>query len=128
MKRYLLIALSAVLVVLAAAQLAHASESKPADRRVVLVLVPNLRWEDITETSTPTLARLVREGAVGNINARSRTRLQGAQGSPLEGPLTISAGAWASPVPGAPAAYSVHEPYEGGTAAEAYRRTTGFAA
>ncbi len=99
--------------------------AQPQSSRVTLVLVPSLRWEDITPASTPVLDRLATEGAVGDINARSRTRLQGVPGSPLEGALTISAGAWASPVEGAPAAYSLDERYERGSAAEGYRRITG---
>jgi hypothetical protein len=40
-------------------------------------------------------------------------------------PLTIAAGAWASPAPFAPAAYNASERYEGGLATEGYRRIAG---
>ncbi len=127
MKRLLLIAALAVLLCSTAG--AATALGAPASR-VTLVLVPNLRWEDITSTGTPTLHRLSEEGAIGDINARSRTRLQGVSGSPLEGALTISAGAWASPVDAevsgpAPEAYSLDERFEGGSAAEGYRRIMG---
>lgn len=116
-------ALAAMLMLgLAAAPLANAEMQSS---RVILVLVPNLRWEDISATSTPELFRLANDGAVGDINSRSRTRVEGVTESPLEGALAISAGSWAAPAPLAPAAYVVTERYEGGTAAEGYRRIMG---
>lgn len=94
-------------------------------RRVVLVMAPYLTWEDVTATSTPELWKLAGQGAVGDINARSRDREPGEPSSPLEGALTISAGAWAIPSYSAAAAFNVDERFEVGTAAEAFRRTTG---
>ncbi len=99
------------------------AETQPS--RVILILVPNLRWEDISATSTPELFGLANDGAVGDINSRSRTREEGITESPLEGALSISAGSWAAPAPLAPAAYVLTEGYEGGTAAEGYRRIMG---
>ncbi len=125
------LSIATLVVLLVAAWLWPLSaQAEPQSSRLTLVLVPNLRWGDITPASTPTLYRLASEGAIGDINARSRTRLQGVSGSPLEGALTISAGAWASPVDSvrvgsAPEAYSINERYESGSAAEAYRRITG---
>jgi hypothetical protein len=119
-------ALVAVLIHAPGSAAAAASATSQAQTsRVVLVLAPNLRWEDISATATPELHQLIGQGAVGNINARSRTHLEGAQASPLEGALTISAGSWASPAPLAPAAYDADERYEGGTATEGYRRIMG---
>jgi len=92
---------------------------------VVLVLAPYLSWDDITPTSTPTIWRIAENGAVGDLNARSRTRVIVDEPSPNEGALTISAGSWATNDPEAPAPYQVSERYETGSAAEAYRRTTG---
>ncbi len=128
MKR--LVPIATLVVLLMATWCSPVAAKPPGSSRVTLVLVPNLRWQDIAPTSTPTLFRLAGSGAIGDINARSRTRLQGIAASPLEGALTISAGAWASPVDGslagvAPAAYSIDERYEGGTAAEGYRRIMG---
>lgn len=93
--------------------------------RVIVVIAPYLSWEDVTPTSTPTLWRLASTGAVGDINARSRVRDQREPASPIEGALSISAGSWAVQKSDAPGAFSVSERFEIGTAAEAYRRTTG---
>jgi hypothetical protein len=101
------------------------AKTLPREKRAVIVLAPYLRWEDVTPTSTPTVWSLAQRGASGDINARSRTRQPGESSSPLEGALTISAGAWAVPSADAAAAYSVDERYEVGTAAEAFRRMTG---
>ncbi len=102
-----------------------AADPSPA-KRVIIILAPYLTWGDVGPASTPTIWRLARTGAVGDINARSRAREPGEPSSPLEGALTISAGAWAVPAPAAAAAYVVDERYEVGDAAEAFRRTTGY--
>jgi len=99
--------------------------AQPPTKRAVIVLAPYLTWADVTPTSTPTIWSLAENGAVGDINARSRTREPGEPASPLEGALTISAGAWAVPSFAAPAAFVESERYEVGTAAEAFQRTTG---
>lgn len=124
MKRLLVtIALAAALIALVPTPAAHAATSTA--RRVVIVLAPYLTWDDITPTSTPTIWSLAGSGALGDINARSRARVAGEPSSPLEGALTISAGAWAVPSYPAAAAFNVTEHYEVGTAAEAFERTTG---
>jgi hypothetical protein len=97
-------------------------------RTVVIVLAPYLSWGDLTPTATPTLWKLAGESAIGAVNGRSRSRVRDSAkeaGSPLEGALSISAGSWAAQDPEAAAAYVVSERYEVGTAAEAFRRTTG---
>jgi len=121
-----LLATAALLAAFAAAWLPtpSARAQAPAER-VVIVLAPYLTWDDVTPTSTPTIWSLAKRGAVGDINARSRTRDLGDPASPLEGALTISAGAWAVPSFSAAAAYNTDEAYEVGDAAEAFRRTTG---
>ncbi len=105
--------------------LAFAQDSPDPAKRVVIVLAPYLTWSDVTATTMPNMWALAEEGAIGDINARSRTREPGERPSPLEGALTISAGSWAVPSFDAPAAYNVEESYEVGNAAEAFRRTTG---
>jgi hypothetical protein len=121
-----LIATVTLITALTAAWLATPQAfAQPTAQRVVLVLAPYLTWDDVTPASTPTIWSLSRQGAIGDINARSRARQIGEPSSPLEGALTISAGAWAVPVFDAPAAFSVDERYEVGTAAEAFRRATG---
>lgn len=125
MRRLLVtLALSGALAVAGLAAGAAPSEP-PAPRRVVLVLAPYFMWDDFSPTSTPAIWELARTGALGAINARSRAREPGEPSSPLEGALTISAGAWAVPAYAAAAAYNVDEHYEVGTAAEAFRRMTG---
>ncbi|MDZ4169113.1 MAG: hypothetical protein U1E26_05610 [Coriobacteriia bacterium] len=102
------------------------ASAQPQAKRVVIVLAPYLTWSDVTPTSTPTIWKLADKGAIGDINARSRARRLGEPSSPLEGALTISAGAWSVPDFQAAAAYHVNERYEVGDAAEAFRRTTGY--
>ncbi len=114
-----------VLALVAAPLLTSTAHAQPAARRVVVVLAPYLTWDDVTPTSTPTIWALAERGAIGDINARSRAREAGEPSSPLEGALTISAGAWAVPAVDAPSAFSVKERYEVGTAAEAFNRATG---
>lgn len=121
-----LLATAALLAAFAAAWLpAPSASAQPPAERVVIVLAPYLTWDDVTPTSTPTIWSLAKRGAVGDINARSRTRDPVESASPLEGALTISAGAWAVPDFTAAAAYNTDEDYEVGDAAEAFRRTTG---
>ncbi|MDR1412832.1 MAG: hypothetical protein LBJ07_02780, partial [Actinomycetes bacterium] len=70
------------------------SDAASSDRRVVLILAPFLRWEDIEATTTPQLWEAARTGAVGDINARSRVKEEDGAPSLAEGVLTISSGAW----------------------------------
>ena len=104
---------------------ATSSKTTSSGRHVTLVLAPYLTWGDISPTSTPSIWRLAEKGALAGVNARSRVRdpLQGA--TPLEGALAVSAGAWALPEWGAPAAFTATETYAGGTASDAYRRIFG---
>lgn len=120
-----LLATAILVATCAVAWLPTPAVAAPQSRRVVVVLAPYLTWEDITATSTPTMWSLVRTGAVGDVNARSRARDQGEKGSPLEGALTISAGTWAVQDPTAAGAFAVDERFEVGSAAEAFRRMTG---
>jgi len=125
MKRLLAILLLAA-TLLAAWYPATPADAQPRSRRVIIILAPYLTWGDVTPASTPTIWGLAETGAIGDINARSRAREPGEPSSPLEGALTISAGAWAVPSYSAAAAYVVDERYEVGDAAEAFRRTTGY--
>jgi len=117
----LVIAASVLLLPVAAG---GAGSESSASGRVVLVLAPYLRWDDITGGRAPNLMRIAEEGAVGDINVRNRN-LSGGTDTPAQGALTFSAGSWAAADPLAPSAYSVGEYYEGGTSAEAFERMTG---
>lgn len=123
-----LVATIAVIAAVTAAALATPRVVEAADAptdTVVLVLAPYLRWQDLTQDVTPTLLELAEDGALGNVNSRARERRGGQPGSPDEGALTIASGVWAIPNTEAGAAYNTDEPYEVGTAAEAYQRITG---
>ncbi|MBE0416623.1 MAG: hypothetical protein IBX63_02535 [Coriobacteriia bacterium] len=127
MKRVAILALTAAVVLtveLTAPVHAAGSLSQPAPR-VVLVLAPYLQWSDVDPAVAPTIHALAEQGAVGNINLRSRSRLV-IGSSPLQGALTFSAGSWAAADPIAPQSHSVNEYFEGGTALDAYRRMTGI--
>lgn len=107
-------------------QTATASDTEPpSSRRIVLVIAPFLKWEDVDQARTPNLWRLARDGAVGDVNARSRMRTENQVPTPQEGALTLSAGSWAAVDPLAAPAHSSDERYETGTAGEAYERITG---
>jgi hypothetical protein len=124
MKRIIILAILAVALTAGFASLAQASDAGAPASRVVLVLAPYLQWEDLDPAATPTLHRLAEEGAVGNINLRSRSRIV-IESSPLQGALTFSAGSWAAADPLAPQPHDVGEYYEGGSALDAYTRMTG---
>lgn len=104
---------------------AHAVRQDGPTSRVVLVLAPYLDWGDLDPAATPTIYRLAEQGAVGNINLRSRSRIATVP-SPLQGALTFSAGSWAAADPLAPQPHNVEEYYEGGSALDAYTRATGI--
>ncbi len=104
---------------------ASARASEPSASRVVIVLAPYLRWDDIDPVIAPTLHRLAEEGAVGNINLRSRSRVASPP-TPMRGALTFSAGSWAAADSAAPQPHSVDEYYEGGSALDVYTRMTGL--
>lgn len=103
----------------------HAEAAPAPARKVVIILAPYLGWGDLSAQTTPQLWALAEDGALGEVNARSRVRLPGDPASPLEGALSISAGAWAVHSTVAAGAYNAWESYEVGTAGEAFERTTG---
>jgi len=115
-----------IVIALVSSVPARAAEEPPASR-VVMVLAPTLRWEDLDPAISPEILSAVEDGAVGNINLRSRAPGQ-TSGGPVQGALTFSSGAWAVPDAEAPTAFSVEEYYEGGSAAEAFERMTGVSA
>jgi len=121
----------AVLVVVTAVFLGQVhqvtAEEGASVSRVVVVLAPTLRWDDLEPSVAPQILEAAKSGAVGNINLRSRAPGATSGGS-VEGALTFSSGAWAVSDPVAATAYSVDEFYEGGSAAEAYERMTGVSA
>lgn len=119
---------AAALVVLTLSAGAALATTRPprSPQRVVIVLTPYLRWSDIT-TQTPALHALASDGAVANMNTKNRNRAAAFPSTVEQAALTISSGAWAAMERGGPSAYSVDEPYNEGTAAEAFARLTGSA-
>lgn len=91
---------------------------------VIIVLAPYLSWDDVTSGSMPETADLAQNGAVGNLNTRASARFTPLV-SQTHAALTISASSPSASDAAAPAAYSVHEHYEVGTAADAYDRIMG---
>ena len=83
--------------------------ASPPARQVTIVLAPYLTWDDIIAHLDARLWRLAEKGALAGVNARSRVREPGQGATPLEGALAVSAGAWALPEWGAPAAYNATE-------------------
>lgn len=94
-------------------------------RHVTLILAPYLTWDDVSQTSMPSLWRLAENGALASVNARSRVRLPGQGATPLEGALAVSSGAWAFPEWKAPPALNATETYSPGSAAAGYERIFG---
>ncbi len=124
MKRIIVLAVIVAALVTGLATRTWATATDAPASRVVLVLAPYLQWGDVDPTVAPTIHRLAEEGAVGNINLRSRSRIV-TMSSPLQGALTFSAGSWAAADPLAPQPHNVNEYYEGGSALDAYTRMTG---
>ncbi|MEV4624304.1 hypothetical protein AB0J74_37050 [Asanoa sp. NPDC049573] len=78
------------------------AEVKRSADYVVLVGIPGLRWEDVTETGTPNLWRLAEHGSIGSLSVRSALKPT----CPVDGWLTLGAGNFAgwkrtTPVDGA---------------------------
>lgn len=80
----------------AATPAANAAAGVPASAagHVVVVGAAGLRWADVTEEDTPTLADLVRTGSVGTLSVRSAAGVS----CPAEGWLTLGAGGYAAAV------------------------------
>ncbi|MEW2359237.1 hypothetical protein AB0881_36120, partial [Spirillospora sp. NPDC029432] len=72
----------------AAAEPARADASAAPSGRTVLIGVPGLMWKDVGEKATPTLWRLVGQGAGGGLSVRT-TKVNTC---PTDGWLTLSAG------------------------------------
>lgn len=85
----LLVALALLLLPMATVPAqARPHAQSTATGHAVLIGVPGLLWSDITERNTPTLWRLARSGAIGNLSVRTVT----ATTCPTDGWLSVSAG------------------------------------
>ncbi|MBI5230989.1 MAG: hypothetical protein HY876_02365 [Coriobacteriales bacterium] len=101
------------------------SQDSPKVREITVVLAPYVTWDDITPKNTPTLWKLASSGAIANVNARSRAASVGLRPSPLDGPLTLSAGLWSTPAPAALPAVAATEAVGTETGEEAYQAVFG---
>jgi hypothetical protein len=73
-----------------AARLRPAAVESSADY-VIIVGVPGLRWDDVTQANTPTLWRLAQRGAIGSLAVRSAH----SPTCPMDGWVTLGAGNFA---------------------------------
>jgi hypothetical protein len=99
---YLLVVLSLAGGLAALSMRPATAQVKRSADYVVLVGIPGLRWEDVTETGTPNLWRLAEHGSIGSLSVRSALKPT----CPVDGWLTLGAGNFAgwkrtTPVSGA---------------------------
>lgn len=76
---------------------AVSAQAAQASGRVMLIGITSLRWEEVSERDTPQLWRLTGSGAAGALSVRAL----GTVACPIDGWLTISAGARSSRPSGA---------------------------
>lgn len=120
---------AAVVAVLAAvvsvAQPAAGAEAGPAVRRVLVLSLPGVTWASVGDARVPHLDGLFRDSALGSTSVRTIRR----HTFPGDGYATLGAGTAAAGVSGLDGlAFGIDEPFEDGTAGDAYRRRTGRAA
>jgi hypothetical protein len=121
------VAAIAALGALAVSPAGGAAAASPAEplRRVLVLSLPGVTWAAVGDARVPHLDGLLRESAVGSTSVRTVRR----HTFPGDGYATLGAGTAAAGVPGVDGlAFGVEEPFEDGTAGDAYRRRTGRAA
>lgn len=115
-------ALAAVAVPAAAAGAAPERMGGRPVERVLILSLPHVAWSDLGRGDTPEIDALLDRSAIANLAVRGVRR----RTTPGEGYATISAGTRAGAPGGVDGlALAPGESFEGGTAAEAYRRRTG---
>ena len=107
---------------------ASAAGAAPGDTpagRVLVLSLPGVTWASVGDARVPHLEGLFRESAVGSTSVRTIRR----HTFPGDGYVTVGAGTAAAGVFGLDGlAFGIDEPFEDGTAGDAYRRRTGRAA
>lgn len=94
----------------------------PPARRVLLISVPTLSWEDLDEFDAPNLERLLDESAIADLSTRSVVR----RTTPGDGYTTLDAGTRARGARGADGlAFDADESFSGYPVAEVFGRRTG---
>ncbi|MCL5292809.1 MAG: hypothetical protein M1548_09920 [Actinobacteria bacterium] len=110
---------SLILLALLAPSWSLASAAGPLAKKAVLVAVDNISWAELREADDPTFNRLLSESAIGLLNVRVHK-------NPTRAKEYITVGASArSNAPDDALALDAGEPFEGGTAGQAYERRTG---
>ncbi|MDP1820881.1 MAG: hypothetical protein Q8K58_13470 [Acidimicrobiales bacterium] len=96
--------------------------ARPTQRRVIVISVPGLTWEDVDDPSVPRLRALLDESAVANLATRVTTTVAGAG----EAYLTLGAGtrAVANPALGG-LAFDGQDTFGRGTVAQEHARQHG---
>jgi hypothetical protein len=123
-----LLALASCAALLLACTLASPPQAHAANGdspRVYLVIATGLQWGDITATGTPTMHGLASSGAVGNLNARPRSRDGWEPVTALEGALGLSAGGWVVPDAQALSAFDASESVRQTSTPVLFRRLNG---
>lgn len=120
----LLTAGAGVAVAWLAGPVAASGPEVPEDRRVLVISVPGLTWNDLDRPQVPTLRGLLEESAVANL----ATRVTRVVAEPGEAYLSLGAGTRAvAPPLLAGLAFDGDEPIGVGTAAEEHARQRGRA-
>ncbi|GIF75564.1 hypothetical protein [Asanoa siamensis] len=88
---YLLVVLSLAGGLAALSMRPATAETKRSADYVVVVGIPGLRWEDVTQNGTPHLWRLAEHGSIGSLSVRSALKPT----CPVDGWLTLGAGNFA---------------------------------
>ena len=115
---------AALAAVSVAPPVAGAAPADPGVRRVLVLSLPGVTWAAVGDARVPHLEGLLRESALGSTSVRTIRR----HTFPGDGYATLGAGTAAAGVPGADGlAFGADEPFEDGTAGDAYRRRTGHA-
>ena len=131
MKRVLVAAAMAVVlvpsVVVLTSELASAGETGPKARRMLVISMPAVSWQDVNDRELPNLNRFLDAAAVADLTTRSVNR----ETKLGEGYITLGAGTRTVGVSSFNEsdgnAFEVGEAYGADTAGEVYTRRTGRA-
>ncbi|MDQ6855176.1 MAG: hypothetical protein M3046_16070 [Actinomycetota bacterium] len=120
-------AVAATLVGTAASGTAEAAQSDPKARRMLVISLPGVSWQDLNENKLPNLNRFFDGAAVADLTNRSVKR----DSKLSDGYITLGAGTRSvgntTETSSDGLAFDVAEPFDGDTAGVAYERRTGRA-
>lgn len=85
-------AVSSAIAVLAVTAAPAAAQSPSTTGAVVVIGVPALRWDDVTESGTPVMWALAGQGSIGALAVRSAGPTAEGESAPTDGWATLSAG------------------------------------